>query len=137
MKIPSDSKLSLFRPFVAVLCAAQLVAAQSPPEIQHSQKARRFFHNPFREKTPVPPAGLSLVDFGNKLDDISDDIRDDGLVVIKQPDVYSQSRMTKYRVDFDKEMAKELDAFKFILSSRIARTDQAAVESQTALVLQR
>lgn len=89
---------------------------------------------PFWVKAPAPgdcPAPLVVI--GNRLDAIAEGIRDDGLVVLKQPDVYSQARMTKYRRDFEQVMAKNLDKFAVILSARVDRLDQASLDIQAAL----
>lgn len=87
---------------------------------------------------PVKPWGdpctaCSLIEVGEALDAIEEGIRDDGTVVIKQPDIWGQARMTRYRRDFDTEMKNELDAFKTILSARVARSDQATFQQTTAL----
>jgi hypothetical protein len=75
---------------------------------------------------------------GRMLDDIEEDIRDDGFVVIKQPDIWGQARMTKYRVDFEAGMGKGVakdgtSEFKEVLSAVIGRADRAALESATSL----
>ncbi len=87
---------------------------------------------PLRHKAdPVGPN--NLFQMARSLDDVEEKIRDDGVVTIKQPDVWSQQSMTKYRKDFETEMNKQLSQFEFILSARVTRTDQASLSSQTAL----
>jgi hypothetical protein len=87
---------------------------------------------PFRHK--ADPAGPnSLFQMARSLDDVEEKIRDDGVVTIKQPDVWSQQSMTKYRKDFEQQMFSSIGNFSFILSGRVARTDQASFSSQTAL----
>ncbi|QDU59247.1 hypothetical protein Pan216_00740 [Planctomycetes bacterium Pan216] len=80
-----------------------------------------------------PNTACTLVEVGQALDGIEEGVMDDGVVAVKQPDIWGQARMTRYRLDFENEMKKDLNAFKFILSARVARTDQAAFQQETAL----
>ncbi len=84
--------------------------------------------------TPPPASGTpSMVQVGDMIDDIENVLRCEGTVVIQQPSVWGQARMTVYRKKFDEQMDKELANFEFVISARIARSDQATFESQTAL----
>ena len=78
-----------------------------------------------------PPWDLTQV--ASMVDIVEEGILDDGTVVIKRPDVWSQARMTKYRRDFEQQMEMQLGNFDAVLSARIARTDQASFESATTL----
>ena len=79
--------------------------------------------------TPNTPTQVA-----RSIDDIEEKILDDGVVVIKQPDVWGQSRMTLYRKDFESMMkARGPDDFQTILSARVSRLDAAAFQSQTSL----
>ena len=78
-----------------------------------------------------PPWDLTQV--AGMVDIVEEGILDDGTVVIKRPDVWSQARMTKYRREFEMQMADQLNKFDAVLSARIARTDQASFESSTTL----
>jgi hypothetical protein len=68
-----------------------------------------------------------------RLDCLNDELRDDGLVVVKQPDVFSQARMTRFRNDFDQQMNSDLANFHLVLAARINRLDSATTTSTTAL----
>jgi hypothetical protein len=83
--------------------------------------------------TTDPTTPNSLLQIARELDHVEDKIRDDGVVTTKQPDVWSQNSMTKYRKDFERQMFSSMDKFGFILSARVSRTDQASFSSQTAL----
>ena len=78
-----------------------------------------------------PP--LDLMRVAHAIDVIEEGILDDGTVVIKQPDIWGQARMTKYRLDFEKVMEDDLGSFAAVLSARVARSDQASFESATTL----
>ena len=86
---------------------------------------------PWSKASPSGPN--TLYQIARSLDEVDEQVRDDGVVTIKQPDVWSQASMTKYRKDFEAAMFAERDNFQMILSARVTRTDKAAVESQTAL----
>ena len=90
--------------------------------------------NPFQTDYPsVPSQPLPMREIANWVDCVGERIRDDGIVTIKQPDVYSQARMTKYRKDFETEMHRDLDQFKVVLAARINRLDAATTTSTTTL----
>ncbi|MBY0586651.1 hypothetical protein K2X85_05710 [bacterium] len=76
-----------------------------------------------------------IIALANKLDIIEEGLRDDGIIGIKTPDVWGQSRMTLYRRQFEEEMAKDLGSFSLILSARNARLDTAAFENSFSLAL--
>ena len=81
-----------------------------------------------------PGTPNTLTQIARSIDCIEEKILDDGIVVIKQPDVWGQSHMTLYRKDFENMMrAQGPNDFKEILAARVARLDSATLESQTAL----
>ncbi len=75
----------------------------------------------------------TLTQVARMIDCIQEDIMDQGTVVIKQPDIWSQARMTKFRKEFEDTMQPEVNNFADYLSAQIARSDSAAFSSQTAL----
>src|SRR5262245_61535465 len=82
--------------------------------------------NPFHLDDPaVTQAPPRMTEIGRWIDHVGEKIRDDGIVAVKQPDIFSQGRLTKYRKDFEQYMSTELDQFHFVLSARIARLDSA------------
>jgi hypothetical protein len=81
--------------------------------------------------SPTEPNTLEQIAWS--IDCIEDKILDDGTVVLKQPDVYSQSRMTLYRKNFEAQLYGAINQFNTVLSARLFRSDQAAFLSQTSL----
>ncbi len=79
------------------------------------------------------PAQPSLADVARMIDHLQESLGNQGSVVIKQPDVWSQARMTKFRKEYENTMAAQLTKFQTVLSARIARSDSASFSSQTAL----
>ncbi len=78
----------------------------------------------------APP---TLADVARMVDHIQSAILNQGTVVIKQPDIWSQARMTKFRKEFEDTMSPEVASFTLNLAGRIARSDAASFQSQTAL----
>src|SRR5262249_12757121 len=75
----------------------------------------------------------SLGDIGRMIDRVQEKLVNQGTVVVKQPDIWSQARMTAFRREYEDTMAQELTKFQVYLNARIARSDAAALQSQTAL----
>ena len=87
--------------------------------------------NPFNPFDPSQP--VTVVEICKRLDCIAEQLRDDGLVVVKQPDVFSQARLTRFRNDFDVQMSSDLTNFHLVLAARINRLDAATTTQTTAL----
>jgi hypothetical protein len=75
----------------------------------------------------------TLPQVARMIDSIQNEILNQGTVVVKQPDIWSQARMTKFRKEFEDTMRPEVSNFKDYLSGQIARSDSAAFSSQTNL----
>jgi hypothetical protein len=131
----------LFALFFGGLVASDIVA---PSGVARGQGIADLFHPSkykYKKQEPYKPnighqndkPCLTMVQLANIIDIVERDLREDGTVVIQQPSVWGQARMTVYRKDFDTQMSKDLDQFKFILSARVARSDQASLQSQAAL----
>src|SRR5262245_16748145 len=84
----------------------------------------------FDHKKGHPP---SLTQVARTIDGIEEDVLDQGTVVIKQPDIWSEARMTMFRKEFEDTMRGDLTKFEPMLSARIARSDAATLSSETAL----
>src|SRR5208337_2915518 len=80
-----------------------------------------------------PSVPLTVSELCKRLDCIAEQLRDDGLVVVKQPDVFSQARLTRFRNDFDNQMSTDLGNFHLVLAARINRLDAATTTQTTAL----
>ncbi len=86
---------------------------------------------PWSHAKPDQPNSLEQV--ARSIDSVEEKILDDGTVVLKQPDVYSQSRMTLYRKNFETQLYNAITNFDVVLSARVFRSDQAAFASQSNL----
>jgi hypothetical protein len=75
----------------------------------------------------------TMMALASDLDCLDDHIDKYGSVVIKQPDVWGQARLTQYREEFEQEMRKDLSIFGPTLQGSTAREDQAFFANATAL----
>jgi hypothetical protein len=87
--------------------------------------------NPFHSLDPAHPVTVSGL--CKRLDCVAEELRDDGLIVVKQPDVFSQARLTRFRTEFDNQMSTDLANFHLVLAARINRLDAATTTQTTAL----
>jgi hypothetical protein len=76
---------------------------------------------------------LTVPELCHRIDCLAEEMRDDGLVIVKQPDVFSQARLTRFRFDVDAQMSSDLTNFHLVLAARINRLDAATTTSTTAL----
>ncbi len=127
-----SSRLLLWATLAGVISASARSAEPIPDEPKSG--LHRLFHRSTApaatHEGPVPPTAAEIA---QRIDHAAESIRNDGLVVLKQPDVFSQARMTKYRREFEEIMTQEKSNFKVILAGRVARLDQASLDSQTSL----
>src|SRR5262249_41509257 len=106
--------------------------ARAGDEPGFGSRIGRMFHGHAQGETNTPlPTTVS--ELSNEIDRVGESIRDDGIVVIKQPDVYSQARLTRHRKEFYNEMLLELGKFALVLSARIGRIDSATTTQTTSL----
>ena len=76
---------------------------------------------------------MTVTELCYRLDCLAEEMRDDGLIVLKQPDVFSQARMTRFRNDFENQMSSDLANFHLVLAARISRLDSATTTQTTSL----
>src|SRR5262249_15577034 len=75
----------------------------------------------------------TMMALAQDLDHLEKHVEKYGSVVIKQPDVWGQARLTKYREEFEREMASDLKSFQVLLQGSTIRQDQAFFANATAL----
>src|SRR5262249_50948222 len=67
------------------------------------------------------------------LDKLEANVEKYGSVVAKQPDVWGQARLTKYREEFEQQMKAQLDKFGMTLQGTLSESDQAYFADAFAL----
>ncbi len=138
MAIPAAGDASPMRHAVRVPIRRPLALAILLMGLGRAASGQDPEHHPgwmdsLRSHLPGAASAPTVSDLGRRIDHVAEGIRNDGIVALKQPDVYSQARLTKYRQDFENEMLFELGTFKMILSARIGRLDSATTTSTTTL----
>ena len=122
--------LCRFRHMMLVLAVAGAMGVRA--EAQSSLKDD--FIDKFNSFLPIDHSRpMTISELCHRLDCLNDELRDDGLVVLKQPDVFSQARVTRFRNDVDQQMSSDLANFHLVLAARINRLDSATTTSTTAL----
>lgn len=81
---------------------------------------------------PRPPLN-TVQQLARQIDCVEKTIDEYGSVVVKTPDVWGQARLTKYRVEYEEEMAKEKSLFAETINAAITRSDQAFLTSALSL----
>ena len=103
---------------IGALAVTSIVVATMAPVRSHA--------GPWRKMSSVEK-------LATEIDRLECHIENYGTIVAKQPDVWGQSRLTKYRQDFEYIMAQRLDKFAETINASIARSDQAFLASALAL----
>ena len=75
----------------------------------------------------------TIMSLAEDLDWVQRRIDEYGSVTAKIPDVWGQARLTKYRHEYEREMADELGRFQLTVQGSVARSDQAYLANAMAL----
>ncbi len=78
-------------------------------------------------------AGDPLLAFAHEITVMEDDLRRDGTITVKTPDVWGDANLVSFIQEYDKEMSRTHDAFKDSLQAYLARSDQAELTATQAL----
>ncbi len=76
---------------------------------------------------------LTLKEVAYQVDCIEGKLAHAGTIGVKIPDVWGQNRMTRYRAEFELQMAQNLGQFQLILQGAQRRSDTAVLTSATSL----
>jgi hypothetical protein len=136
-KLPPPDKVSpapaapIAAPIMAVAPPHAVVEAPMPDgAIVQSEIALRrpLWNRLFNRDRPV-----SLPEVACLVDDLERDLFKTGVVAVKIADVWGQNRMTKFRVEYETEMAKNVTTFKPLLNAYTREADVATLTSATAI----
>lgn len=67
------------------------------------------------------------------IDDLEEELNEDGTVVAKAPDVWGEARLMKHRQEFERQLSAEIDKFSLHLNAAISRTDRAFLANALAI----
>ncbi len=91
----------------------------------------------FRRRHPEPlkthPHHDGMLAFARELTVLEDDIRRDGSITVKSPDVWGDGNLVQAIQENDVELKAKLSSFTETLQAYIARSDQGELHSTTAL----
>ena len=94
---------------VYFMVAAAVFAAFAPATVSAGVLDYPWWHSD-------PP---TLTDVVRRIDCIQEKLLNQGTVVVKQPDIWSQARMTMFRKEFEDTMKLQLNQFAPTLAGRI------------------
>ena len=75
----------------------------------------------------------SVEKLAHKIDELQEDIDQLGTVVVKQPDVWGEARLTRHRAQYEKLLDAEAGNFKETIQANLRRSDQAFLLQTLAL----
>ncbi|WP_139228715.1 hypothetical protein [Planctomicrobium piriforme] len=79
------------------------------------------FFNGWGDKHPR----TSLMEMAAAIDKLEQEVDEFGSVVVKQPDVWGEARWTQHRQQYEEQLKKEVDQFKFTLNAKQTQSDSA------------
>ena len=102
-------------------------AAQAQDVLQKLKNLRRDVVQKHRTHWAKPkvPADNAIECLAAEIDWLENYLDEYGSIVAKQPDIWGESRLTKFRQQVEEELAKQIDQFKLLDNAKIARTDIA------------
>jgi len=80
-------------------------------------------------KSPRTP----MMEVAATVDRLEKEIDQYGSVIVKQPDVWGEARWTKHRQEYEKEMEKQREGFKFTLQANQSTSDSAFLINAMAI----
>ena len=83
----------------------------------------------------VPTFGEPILEAARCVTTFEDDLRMDGTISVKSPDVWSDSNLMHSIQEFDKELESTLGEFKETIQAFIANSDRAGGQSETTLAI--
>ncbi|HTQ38830.1 MAG TPA: hypothetical protein VMJ32_07370, partial [Pirellulales bacterium] len=114
---------------VGLLLACSCQTFQIAPPVSQVVHAERQGHGDDLEVCKEP----TVEALAHDLDKLEGHIEKYGSVVAKQPDVWGQARLTRYREEFEQQMASQLTSFATTLQGAVSESDQAYFADAFAL----
>lgn len=99
----------------------------------NSQSLRQIKRSLFEKKNPRAERNPCVEDVAREIDWLEHHIETYGTIVPKQPDVWGESRLTRYRHDVEKQLKNELDKFNATLQASVRRSDQSTLAMALAV----
>lgn len=74
-----------------------------------------------------------VLELAQRVTHVEDDLRRDGTITIKQPDVWGDANLMEYQQEYDKQMTERTGEFNESIQAFIASSDNAVVSAETSL----
>ncbi|REJ88918.1 MAG: hypothetical protein DWQ34_20960 [Planctomycetota bacterium] len=105
---------------VRIVVVATIVTTSVLP----TRAGERFLF--IRQKSPLEKAAI-------RLDKLEEELLEEGTIVIKAPDVWGESRLTKHRQEFERVLEDKVSDFQLLLNASMRRSDQAYLANALAI----
>ncbi len=93
----------------------------------NTQALRQAGRRLFTQQKPCAPKNPSVESVASQIDWLEHHIDTYGTVVAKQPDVWGESRLTKYRREIEEQLKDQVNKFSSTLQGSLRRSDQSAL----------
>ncbi|EMI22904.1 putative membrane or secreted protein [Rhodopirellula maiorica SM1] len=117
------------------LCALLLVIAIAVAGCswRRSERSHHFLDSTFGERHTGHHSPDSVLHLASELTSIEDEIRRNGSITVKAPDVWGDANLMSSIQEYEKVMKDSVEDFDEVLSAYLARSDQAEFQSATGV----
>jgi hypothetical protein len=112
------------------LVLATLLIGTSIPAVARGEGKPGFQLWPTRKPETVDSSVAHLARCIDRLEQRIDKV---GSIVVKQPDIWGQARLARYRREFEQEMEKEREGFRDTIQGSVSRREQSYLSAAMAL----
>ncbi len=110
-----------------------LVVAIAGCSWRRSERSHHFLDSTFGERHTGHHSPDSVLHLASELTRIEDEIRRNGSITVKAPDVWGDANLMSSIQEYESVMADSVDDFDEVLSAYLARSDQAEFQSATGV----
>jgi hypothetical protein len=103
------------------------------PDAGHGDIADALFGRRHSEHFLLDPKCDPVMGLAREVTELEDDLRRDGTITVKAPDVWGDANLVTHIQEFDRLLAASVNTFSETLSAYIARSDQMELHSATTL----
>ena len=127
-KLPHEALCLILTTIVMTLAGCN---AWRPPNAGYGDALDAFFGR--RHPEPRKIVGDDMLEFARELTRIEDDLRRDGTITVKTPDVWGDGNLVQSIQENDKQLLSALEEFDETLQAYIAHSDLGELQSVTSL----
>ncbi len=132
--MPTRSALGAVLLAVCLLPSCRPPGYRPQPDTGHGDVIDYIFHARKTDNLQHPLPEDSLMHLASQLTAIEDELRRDGTITVKTPDVWGDGSLIFFIQEYERLLAKDVDTdFKAELHGFVSRSDNMALQSITAL----